>query len=110
MRSGLWFQAARSPPPTAGVKPQGRVFPDPRRYGRIGRLFASGSAPRAQQPGIPEPPGTPPQPLPDPTARRLTIYSDTGPIRPRVIDDRPHAATPGYLSDPQPSWFLTAAR
>src|SRR5215467_5794555 len=66
MRRRVWFQAETLP--TAGAKPQRRVFPDPRSYGRIDRLLASVSPPRAQQPGTPEPPGTPPQPPPDPTA------------------------------------------
>src|SRR5690242_4604629 len=35
---------------------------------RIGRLRPSISTRFAQQPGTPEPPGTPPQPPPDPTA------------------------------------------
>jgi hypothetical protein len=44
------------------------VLPGPRNHQRVGRLRASISAPFAQQPGTPQPPGTPPQPPPDPTA------------------------------------------
>ena len=71
----------------------------PRSPKRIGRLRPSISAPIAQQPRTPEPPGTPPRPPPDPTAPRP--YEEPPrpipiprPDEPPVIDDPP----------PKPSW------
>jgi hypothetical protein len=53
------------------------------------------STPVAQQPGTPEPPGTPPRPPPDPTAPRP--YED--PPRPIPI---PRPEEPPVIDDPPP--------
>ena len=62
---------------------------------RSSQLRASSSAPFAQQPGTPQPPGTPPQPPPDPTAPRP--YED--PPRPIPI---PRPDEPPVTDDPPP--------
>jgi hypothetical protein len=79
----------------AGSKRQQRVLLGPRRQRRIGRLRAILET-LAQQPGTPGPPGTPPQPRPDPTAP--PPYED--PPRPIPIPrpDQP----PDVIDDPAP--------
>src|SRR5215469_8602908 len=62
---------------------------------RIGLLPALTSAPFAQQPGTPQPPGTPPRPPPDPTAP--PPYED--PPRPIPRPDEP----PDVVDDPTPN-------
>jgi hypothetical protein len=71
------------------------VLSDPRSAGRISRLRPSISTPFAQQPGMPEPPGTPPQPPPDPTSPRP--YEE--PPRPIPI---PRPDEPPVIDDPPP--------
>ena len=75
-----------------GAKRRKRLLLGPRSHKRIGRLRPSISA---QQPGTPEPPGTPPQPPPDPTAPRP--YED--PPRPIPI---PRPDEPPVIDDPPP--------
>jgi hypothetical protein len=72
-----------------------RILLGPRTHKRIGRLRPSILAPFAQQPGTPEPPGTPPQPPPDPTAPRP--YEE--PPRPIPI---PRPDEPPGSDDPPP--------
>jgi hypothetical protein len=79
----------------AGAKRRKRLLLSPRSHKRIGRLRPSISAPVAQQPGTPEPPGTPPQPPPDPTAPRP--YEE--PPRPIPI---PRPDEPPVVDDPPP--------
>ena len=59
-------------------------------------MSASISAHLAQQPGTPEPPGTPPQPPPDPTAPRP--YEDPPSPIPIPRPDLP----PDVIDDPPP--------
>jgi hypothetical protein len=82
---------------TAGVKRRMPMLLGSRNHQRIGRLAALISAPFAQQPGTPQPPGTPPQPQRDPTVpppyeeppRPIPIPRPDEP--PDVIDDPPPA-------------------
>jgi hypothetical protein len=77
-----------------GAKRRKRVLLGPRGDNRIGQYRPSILVPFAQQPGTPQPPGTPPQPPPNPTApppyeeppRPIPIPR---PDRPPVIDDPP---------------------
>src|SRR5437868_9673036 len=85
-----------------GAKRRKQLLLGPRSPKRIGRLRPSISAPVAQQPGTPEPPGAPPRPPPDPTAP--PPYEDPPrpipiprPDEPPVVDDRRRAATPRNL-------------
>ena len=80
-----------------GAKRWHRVFLGPGSDRRIGLLSALTSAPFAQQPGTPQPPGTPPRPPPDPTAP--PPYED--PPRPIPIP-RPDEP-PDVIDDPPPN-------
>src|SRR5246127_3478772 len=79
---------------TTGSQATDRAFAGLEGRQRIGRLRTSASPRFAQQPGTPEPPGTPPQPPPDPTAPRP--YEDPPrpipiprPEEPPVVDAPP---------------------
>jgi hypothetical protein len=87
------IRACRSRQP--GAKRWKRLLLGRRSLKRIGRLHPSISAPIAQQPGTPEPPGSPPQPPPDPTAPRP--YEE--PPRPIPI---PRPDEPPVIDDPIP--------
>jgi len=86
--------SAHSRPP--GIEASEGVLLRPRTPKRMGRLRPSTSARVAQQPGTPEPPGTPPQPPPDPTA--APPYEE--PPRPIPI---PRPEVPPVIDDPPPS-------
>jgi hypothetical protein len=93
---------------TAGVKRRMPMLLGSRNHQRIGRLAALISAPFAQQPGTPQPPGTPPQPQRDPTVP--PPYEE--PPRPIPIP-RPDEP-PDVIDDPPPSpaacWCLRCTR
>ena len=110
--SATWWQAANRPYRATGgrrpsltrrlcrnrgAKRRHRVFLDPGTNRRIGLLPALTSAPFAQQPGTPQPPGTPPHPPPDPTAP--PPYED--PPRPIPIPRRDEP--PDVIDDPPPN-------
>jgi hypothetical protein len=78
-----------------GAKRPKQVLSDPRSAKRTSRLPPSISVRFAQQPGTPEPPGTPPQRPPDPTAPRP--YEE--PPRPIPI---PRPDEPPVIDDPPP--------
>jgi hypothetical protein len=82
---------------TGGRKATETVVSGPRSHKRIGLLRAAMSAPFAQQPGTPEPPGVPPRSPNDPTVP--PPYED--PPRPTPIPrpDQP----PDVIDDPPPS-------